>query len=221
VSAAAVASIEPDWAELVRRIRLSEDAALSEFFVIFSAGMRRYLCRMLGTQDLDDHVHDCFMVVTRALQTSGIRQPERLMGFTRVVVKRKIASYVEERVRARTRDVQVTPLTVDTFRSEGFDWADPETVLIQQETKRIVLSAIAELPERFAELLTRFYFEDETEVEIRSAMHLTYDQFRNFKSRAKAMLTRRIGDAQRRHAIDRSNANCFLNNVKPQVPHQR
>jgi RNA polymerase sigma-70 factor (ECF subfamily) len=198
VSAAAIVSIEPDWTELVRGIRLSEDAALTEFFVIFSAGMRRYLRRMLGPQDLDDYVHDCFMVVTRALQTSGIRQPERLMGFTRVVVKRQIATYVEERVRARNRDAQVTPLTVDKFRANGFNCADPEAISIQREAKRIALAAMAELPKRFAELLTRFYFEEETEAEIRSAMGLTYDQFRNFKTRAKAMLTSQIGAGKRR-----------------------
>ena len=49
---------EPPWSGLVERIRKGDPSALEQMYRIFSTGIRFYLCRQLGPQDLDDKVHD-------------------------------------------------------------------------------------------------------------------------------------------------------------------
>jgi hypothetical protein len=46
------------------------------------------LCRQLGPQDLDDKVHDTFLIVVQAIRKGELREPERLMGFVHTVVRR-------------------------------------------------------------------------------------------------------------------------------------
>jgi DNA-directed RNA polymerase specialized sigma24 family protein len=44
----------------------------------------------LGPQDLDDRVHDTFLIVVQAISKGDLREPERLMGFVRTVVRRLV-----------------------------------------------------------------------------------------------------------------------------------
>jgi hypothetical protein len=81
----------PDWASLVSGIRDGDSAAMAELYGIFAKGIRYFLLRNLGPDDLDDKVHDCFVIVTQAIQNGDLREPERLMGYVRTVVKRQIA----------------------------------------------------------------------------------------------------------------------------------
>ena len=57
---------QPNWTELVEKIQQDNQSALEELYRIFSRGMRYYLCRQLGPQDLDDRVHDSFLIVVQA-----------------------------------------------------------------------------------------------------------------------------------------------------------
>jgi len=54
---------QPCWAELVDRIRQNDNTGLEELYRVFSRGVRFYLCRQLGPQDLDDKVHDTFLTL--------------------------------------------------------------------------------------------------------------------------------------------------------------
>ena len=49
------------WVELVSRIRSGESDGMEELYDLFSKGIRFYLCRQLGPQELDDKVHDTFV----------------------------------------------------------------------------------------------------------------------------------------------------------------
>ena len=62
------------WAELVERIRTQETDGMAELYDLFSKGIRYYLCRQLGPQDLDDKVHDTFVVVVQAIRRGEIRE---------------------------------------------------------------------------------------------------------------------------------------------------
>src|SRR5271156_1129688 len=90
-----------DWANVVGRIRLGEQAAVEELYRVFSRGIRYYLCRQLGPQDLDDRVHDCFLIVTQAIRRGELRDPDRLMGFARTIVRRQIAGHIDVAVQQR------------------------------------------------------------------------------------------------------------------------
>jgi hypothetical protein len=81
---------QPSWAPLVERIRAGDRAAMEELYGLFSKGIRFYLCRQLGPQDLDDRLHDVFLTITQAIQSGELREPERLMGYVRTVVRRQV-----------------------------------------------------------------------------------------------------------------------------------
>ena len=56
------------WVELVERIRSQKTDGMEELYQLFSRGIRFYLCRQLGPQELDDKVHDTFVVVVQAIR---------------------------------------------------------------------------------------------------------------------------------------------------------
>jgi len=58
---------QPVWSSLVERVRAGDRAALEELYGLFSKGIRFYLCRQLGPQDLDDRVHDVFLTITQSI----------------------------------------------------------------------------------------------------------------------------------------------------------
>src|SRR5215471_5495142 len=74
-----VTSAVPSWCELVEGIRTGNPVAMEELYRVFSKGIRFYLCRQLGPQDLDDRVHDVFLVITQSIQRGDLREPSRLM----------------------------------------------------------------------------------------------------------------------------------------------
>jgi len=53
---------------------------MEELYRVFSRGIRFYLCRQLGPQELDDKVHDTFLIVVQAICRGELRDPDRLMG---------------------------------------------------------------------------------------------------------------------------------------------
>jgi hypothetical protein len=65
--------------ELVGRIRDGRTDGMAELYQLFSKGIRFYLCRQLGPQEIDDKVHDTFVVVVQAIRKGELREPQRLM----------------------------------------------------------------------------------------------------------------------------------------------
>src|SRR5438552_7790737 len=92
---------QADWTGLVARIQAGDGLAMEELYQIFSRGIRFHLCRQLGPQELDDKVHDTFLIVVRAIQRGELREPDRLMGFVRTIVRRQVAAYIDELVQNR------------------------------------------------------------------------------------------------------------------------
>src|SRR3989454_10847166 len=90
-----------NWVALVESVQRGERAGMEELYRVFSRGVRFYLCRQLGPQDLDDKVHDTFVIVVEAIQKGELREPERLMGFVRTVVRRQVAAQIERVVQNR------------------------------------------------------------------------------------------------------------------------
>src|SRR5207253_3561187 len=89
----------PSWSGLVERVRAAEPAAMEELYQIFAKGIRFYLWRQLGTQDLDDRVHDIFLIITQSIQRGELRDPDRLMGYVRTVARRQVAAQIENTVK--------------------------------------------------------------------------------------------------------------------------
>jgi RNA polymerase sigma factor (sigma-70 family) len=171
----------PNWTALVEKIRVDDQSGMEELYRVFSRGVRFYLCRQLGPQDLEDKVHDTFLIVVQAVRKGELREPERLMGFVRTVVRRQVAGHIDQAVHARRQQVEIESGTtvVDLNR-------DPEEKAIQQQHEDIARRVLNSISKRDREILTRFYLLEQSQQQICDQMNLTETQFRLLKSRAKA-----------------------------------
>jgi RNA polymerase sigma factor (sigma-70 family) len=151
-------------------------------YSIFGKGIRYFLLRNLGADELEDKVHDCFVIVTEAIRNGELRDPARLMGYVRTVVKRQIAATIEAAVtRRRTQvDYEDTLFTLSDWKE------DPEKSLLSRQRSDIARRVLNSVSRRDREILRRFYVEEESMEQICQDMGLSYNQFRLLKSRAKA-----------------------------------
>ena len=171
----------PDVVGLVARIQADDTTALEDLYRIFARGIKYQICRQLGPQDLEDKVHDCFLIVVQAIRRGDLREPDRLMGFVRTVVRRQIAAYIETVIQTRR---QMTDL--DTGRVVADFGPDPENSILDREEEELAYRALRGISRRDREILIRFYLNEESQEFICEKMNLTDTQFRLLKSRAKA-----------------------------------
>lgn len=174
-------AIYAGFVELVDRIRSGEPEGLAHLYEIFTKGIRYYLCRQVGPQELDDKVHDAYLVVVQAIRKGELREPERLMGFVRTVVRRHVAAHIEKMVHVRRDHMELdSSMRVPDPRS------NPEESAVFRQKNELVNSVLDELAGRDREILTRFYIQEQGQDQICAEMGLTETQFRLLKSRAKA-----------------------------------
>jgi RNA polymerase sigma factor (sigma-70 family) len=178
-----------NWLMLVEKIRSGESSGMEELYRVFSRGVRYYLCRQLGPQDLDDKVHDTFLIVVQAIKKGDLREPERLMGFVRTVVRRQVAAQIDRAMQNRRdqADMDSTVLVCDKHET-------PEEAAIARQHEEVADAVLRSVSGRDREILTRFYLMEQTQEEICEEMGLSETQFRLLKSRAKA----RFGDLGRK-----------------------
>jgi RNA polymerase sigma factor (sigma-70 family) len=170
-----------NWLALVESIREGESSGMEELYRVFSRGVRYYLCRQLGPQDLDDKVHDTFLIVVQAIRKGDLREPERLMGFVRTVVRRQVAAQIDRAMQNRRSqaDMDTTVLVSDKHDT-------PEEAAITRQHEEVAEDVLRSVSTRDREILTRFYLMEQTQEEICGEMGLSETQFRLLKSRAKA-----------------------------------
>jgi RNA polymerase sigma-70 factor (ECF subfamily) len=179
----------PDWHRLVARIFSGDPAGMEELYAVFSRGVRFYLCRQLGPQELEDKVHDTFLIVVQAIRRGELREPDRLMGFVRTIVRRQVAAYIDNAVQTRREQADLEcGLAIRDERG------NPEQDAISRQRIEIMVRVLNGISARDREILTRFYLLGQAQEEICEAMRLTDTQFRLLKSRAKA----RFGELGRR-----------------------
>jgi len=179
----------PNWRRLVAKICAGNPAGMEELYGVFSKGVRFYLCRQLGPQELEDKVHDTFLIVVQAIRRGELREPERLMGFVRTIVRRQVAAYIDNAVQTRKEQAGLeSGLAVSDGRS------NPEQDAIARQRSEIMLRVLKGLSRRDCEILTRFYLLSQSQEQICREMRLSDTQFRLLKSRAKA----RFGEMGRR-----------------------
>ena len=166
---------------------------MEQLYAVFVKGVRFFLWRQLGPQDLDDKVHDVFLIITQSIQRGELREPDRLMGYVRTVVRRQVAAHIDSAVHARRNQQSIDPaMTLSDHQP------DPERRVIEREGQDVALRMLNSLPKRDREVLVRFYLQEQTAEEICRDLDLTETQFRLIKSRAKA----RYGELGRRRFLD-------------------
>ncbi len=178
-----------DWNDLVARVARSEPSGMEDLYRLFSKGVRFLLYRQLGPQDLDDKVHDTFLIVVQAIRKGDLREPERLMGFVRTIVRRQVAAHIDHAVHDRKEraDLEAGNAVLDHRH-------DPEQAAMIRQRDEIMEKVLRGISSRDREILTRFYLNEESQEDICRKMNLTETQFRLLKSRAKA----RFGELGRR-----------------------
>lgn len=187
-------SVQPSWVDLVDRVKQNDTGGLEELYKVFSRGVRFYLCRQLGPQDLDDRVHDTFLIVTQAIQRGELREPERLMGYVRTIVRRQVAAQIENNIHSRMHQIDLN-WGMAVRDGKG----NPEQNAIRQESESIAMKVLKSIAPRDREILIRFYLQEQPAGQICSEMGLTETQFRLLKSRAKA----RFGELGKRKVVKR------------------
>jgi len=155
---------------------------MAELYAVFTRGIRYLLLRSLGMDDIDDRVHDCFVIVTEAIRSGELREPARLMGYVRTVVRRHIAASIGDAVLRRRNVVEFEDAILDVS-----DWKNnPEQNLLARQRVEIARRVFNGVSRRDRDILRRFYLLEQSQERICSEMGLSYNQFRLLKSRAKA-----------------------------------
>jgi RNA polymerase sigma-70 factor (ECF subfamily) len=169
-----------NWTELVTKIQANDQPALEQLYSLFSRGIKFLIVRQLGRQDIDDRVHDTFVIVVNAIQRGDLREPERLMGFVRTIVRRQIASFIEKNYTRRRDELDIDG-TVKIADSHN----NPEQEAIKTQNSQLMEEILSDCSRRDREILTRFYLLEQPQEQICLEMGLNDTQFRLLKSRAK------------------------------------
>jgi RNA polymerase sigma-70 factor (ECF subfamily) len=172
---------EASWAGVVERIRRDDPTGMEELYQVFSKGVRFFLYRQLGPRDLDDKVHDVFLIVAQSIRKGDLREPERLMGYVRTVVRRQVAAHIEDVVQERRNQTDLEGTLVLSDHKPN-----PERGAIEHQNEELAMRVLNSIGKRDREVLIRFYLDEQTPEQICQAMKLTETQFRLIKSRAKA-----------------------------------
>jgi hypothetical protein len=140
---------EPSWSRLVDRIQAGDPAGMEQLYAVFVKGVRFFLWRQLGPQDLDDKVHDVFLIITQSIKRGELREPERLMGYVRTVVRRQVAAHIDNAVHARRNQQSIDPaMTLSDHQP------DPERRAIEKENQDVAMRMLAACPNAIA----RYWF---------------------------------------------------------------
>jgi DNA-directed RNA polymerase specialized sigma24 family protein len=125
-------------------------------------------------------VHDIFLIVAQAIRGGELREPERLMGYVRTVVRRQVAGYIESAMQSRRKQTGLDKgMPLPDRRS------DPERSAIERQNVELAMRVLNSVRKRDREVLIRFYLKEQTAPEICHEMALSDTQFRLIKSRAK------------------------------------
>ena len=171
-----------DWADLVERIKAGDPEGMSDFYRLSNRAMRYYLCWRLGPQDLDDRVHDNFLIVVNAVRRGDLRKSEALMSFVKTVTRRYVAQQIKQNIQDRRNKCA----SEEAVYSVPDRKSNPEHDVQRLQTRQLVTEILDKLPPNKSEILRRFYLDEQSAEEIKSDMRLTDIQFRLLKSRAKA-----------------------------------
>jgi RNA polymerase sigma-70 factor (ECF subfamily) len=178
---AAINSRNTSWVDLVERVRNGDPTGMEDLYRVFSKGIRFYLCKQVGPQDLDDKVHDLFLIIVQSIQKGDLREPERLMGYVRTIVRRNVAAHVDTAVQSRRNQTDMEyGMALSDFRPS------PERRIINEQNMDLAMRILNSLSKRERELLMRIYLQEQSPEQVCSEMELTETQFRLLKSRAKA-----------------------------------
>ena len=148
----------------------------------------------LRHEDVDDKVHDVFIMVITAIRAGQLRDPARLSGFIRTIAQRQVAHFLSESSRRREQSLEEMP--VEPVEPEEI--LDPEQEAIDQQRRQMIERVFKTLPEIDRQILRRYYFDGQEPEVICRQLKITENQFRVRKHRAKQRFTELAREAMKR-----------------------
>lgn len=167
------------FAELVERIQRGHPAGLEELYGL-AKNFTFFLMRQLGTEDLQDKVHDVFVTTAQAITAGKLRDPERLLPFVTTVTRFYTYGQIERRTQSRKQQGTLEQVHVPDAR------VNLEQTAYRKQKAMIVRDILRAMGPRDRELLRRFYLLEQSKEQICEEMKLTPTQFRLLKSKAKS-----------------------------------
>lgn len=168
--------------ELVEKIQQRHPAGLEELYGLVK-NFTFFLMRQLGSEELQDKVHDVFVTVTQAILSGKLRDPERLIPFLTTVTRFYTYNQIERRISRR----RVSTLSDNTNPADTRMNLEQNTY--SQQRTRIAQEILSAMPRRDRDVLHRFYLQEQSKEQICREMQLTPTQFRLLKSKAKSTFT--------------------------------
>jgi DNA-directed RNA polymerase specialized sigma24 family protein len=187
-----------DWAVIVQQIRDGDPSGEETLYRNLAAGARMFLRRRLRTEDVDDRIHDLFLIIIETIRRGDLREPERLMGFVRTVLYRQMNLEISRLVRVRE-----TSIDLDSAGSLKNTAPSPEEQAANDEKVQLMKHELRKMSRRDFEVLSRFYLHEQSPERIRKEMDLTVTQFDLLKTRAKARLTESVRRKIGRNRVNR------------------
>jgi RNA polymerase sigma factor (sigma-70 family) len=187
-----------DWRIVVERIHAGDPAGEEILYRNLFAGARLFLQRRLGKQDVEDRVHDLFVIVVQTIRRGELREPERLMGFVRTVLNRQLNLEISQIIHARQAS-----LALDSVSHLTTTQPSPEQQAATHQKITLMKQVLSKMSRREFEILTRFYLREHPPQQIQREMGITQTQFNLLKSRAKARLTTLVQRRLVQHPVSR------------------
>ncbi len=170
---------------LVRLVSADDDEGKADLYRLLRKHFAAWLSR--NSTHGEEQLHDTFLEITEAIRAGRLRNPESLIRYAAVILRRKAATC--------RRPEQELTAAVELAADERLS---PESLLLEQERMSRVRAALLKLRPIDRELIRRFYVDVQTQERICAELNLTEAQFRNRKSRAKAKLVAAIASADAR-----------------------
>ena len=188
----------PDWKAVVQQIRAGEPRGAEELYRNLATGARLFLQRRLGTSDVEDLVHDLFVIIVETIRRGDLREPERLMGFVRTVLHRQVNLGISRLIHTREASINLQSAPYLTAAEPT-----PEQRATAHQNAAIMRQVLKKMSAQNREILTRFYLREEPPERICMELGLTETQFNLLKSRAKARLTALVQRKLSRNRLSR------------------
>jgi RNA polymerase sigma factor (sigma-70 family) len=165
--------------DIVEMIRGGHPAGLEQLYAM-ARNFTFFIMRQLGSDDLQDKVHDIFVTAATAISAGKLRDSERLTPFLTTLTRFYTYGQIDRRV---VRRKYVTPLEHANIPDRRMNL---ENSVYKKQKMLIVRDILNAMPKRDRDVLERFYVLEQTKEQICQEMNLTPTQFRLLKSKAKS-----------------------------------
>jgi RNA polymerase sigma-70 factor (ECF subfamily) len=165
--------------DVVEMIQLGQPAGLEQLYSM-ARNFTFFLMRQLGSDELQDKVHDVFLSAATAIATGKLRDSDRLTPFLTSLTRFYTYGQIDRRVVRRKYAAPLEHTNVPDRR------INLEYNVYRQQKKRILREILSSMPKRDSDVLERFYVHEQTKEQICREMNLTPTQFRLLKSKAKS-----------------------------------